>query len=100
MHFAAGGEVYAHLSIEARMVAITSRFNATTKRGSLEEMIHLRGELNRRRIEGGDDAPEWIEKSFWTANAWQLAMEAYFSSVGQPGVSSARADEILESYTA
>ena len=100
LHFAAGGEVYAHLAIEARMVAITSRFNATTKRGSLEEMIHLRGELNRRRIEGGDDAPEWIEKSFWTANAWQLAMEAYFSSVGQPGVSSARADEILESYTA
>ncbi|MBU3919527.1 MAG: energy transducer TonB [Alphaproteobacteria bacterium] len=97
-HFAAGGEAYERYLIEARTIDISSRFNVKPKASQLEEMIHLRGELSRSQHLYGDNVPDWMEKSFWVANAWQSAMNAFFSSEGKPGVSEKRAEQILESY--
>ena len=99
-HFAAAGEALRQYDVEARAIAITSRFNTTPRVAQLEEMVHLRGELRQMQRQAGRDRPGWIDDAYWQANAWQNAMQAYFMSVGDRNLKPARLDEILAGYGA
>lgn len=100
LHFAEGGDALRQYEVEARAIAITSRFNTTPRVGQLEEIVHLRGELRQMRREEGRGRPGWIDDAYWQANAWQNAMQAYFMSVGDRGLRPGRLDEILAGYGA
>ncbi|MFN4024597.1 MAG: TonB family protein [Hyphomonas sp.] len=100
LHFAAGGDTLRQYEVEARAIAITSRFNTTPRVAQLEEMVHLRGELRQMQRQAGRDRPGWIDDAYWQANAWQNAMQAYFMSVGDRNLRPARLEEILAGYGA
>lgn len=97
-HFAIGGDPFAEFVMEARLVDLTSRFNAYPKVEQFEEIVHLRGELAKVRGEAGDDAPDWVNDYYWNANAWQLAIGAYFTSVKKKHLSPKETEAILASY--
>lgn len=97
-HFAGGGEAFQRFEIEARGIAITSRFNISPRVAHLEEMVHLRGELSQMRRAAGRDRPKWMDDAYWNANAWQSAMQAYFVAVGDRRYRAARIEEILAGY--
>lgn len=99
-HFALGGEPFERFEIEARTIAITSRFNTSPRVAQLEEMAHLRGELSQMRRAAGRGRPDWMNDAYWLTNAWQSAMQAYFVSVADRRYRAARMTEILASYGA
>lgn len=102
-HFKLGGDPVPQFRMEAKLLAVSSAFNYGPKSPQLSDMAHLRGELGRMRqlfdIEHPDeDYPEWLESSYWSANAWEVAISAYFSSIGQKAISDKDIEEIVDSY--
>lgn len=97
-HFAIGGDPFAEFVMEARLVDLTSRFNASPKVEQFEEIVHLRGELGKVKGHAGDDAADWMNDYYWNANAWQLAIGAYFTSVKKKHLSPEQTEAILASY--
>ena len=80
------------------MIAASARFNSGQERLAHSEMIHLRGWLAEFTANSGEGVPEWTSAMTYRALAWNLAMDAWFLSTGQRGVSEAEAEQILASY--
>jgi len=83
--------------VEAQLVNISSAFNASPQAGQLQQMVHLRGEL-KRMLAQAEDKPDWMKETYWIANAWQGAMQAYLQSSSQRMISDSEIDKILASY--
>ncbi len=98
-HFSSAGPDAQQFAAEARLGFTSLQFYSRPKRDAVEQMIRLKGEMQRLRRLSGDEAPAWTEKVYWTAEAWTLAMDAYFKSVGQSGVSEKRHAAIMAEYT-
>lgn len=82
----------------AEMIAASTRFNSGQERLAHSKMIHLRGWLAEFTANSGEGVPEWTSAMAYRAHAWNLAMDAWFLSTGQRGVSEAEAEQILASY--
>lgn len=104
-HFRLGGDPVPQFRTEAKLLAVSAAFNYAPRAAQLSDMAHLRGELRRMRrlfkIEHPDeDYPEWMESSYWSANAWEVAMSAYFLSIRKKAISDEDIEEIVDSYVA
>lgn len=104
-HFKLGGDSVRQFRMEAKLLAVSAAFNATPKPPQLSDMAHLRGELGRMRLlfkieHPEDDYPEWMESSYWSANAWEVAMSAYFLSIQKKAISDKEIEEIVDGYIA
>lgn len=85
--------------IDARFVGAVSAFNADLDSDALIELAHVEGFVRGLRNET-DTRPDWATTLGFRAQAWRLAMRAYFQSMDDPHPSTGDIDAILASYGA
>ena len=82
---------------EAKYVAAVALFNHRQKSEAMLEMAHVEGFVRQQIGEDGE-LPEWAEDLKWKADAWGLAMKAYYLSERDKHPSDDEIDAILKSY--
>ena len=96
-HVAPVSEILPQQYMEAKFVAAVAYFNDRQNRDALVEMTHVEGLLKTHRDENGDH-PDWADSLAWRADAWGMAMQAYYVSSGKRHASEEEVDAILQSY--
>jgi TonB family protein len=84
---------------EARYVAAVALFNAKQDDEAIIEMAHVQG-LSTSAGGNSVTGPDWAYKLRYKSDAWRMAMEAYFQSVGRRLPSDEKIEGILASYGA
>ncbi|MEC7291057.1 MAG: energy transducer TonB, partial [Pseudomonadota bacterium] len=96
-HFEPVSDILPKHYLEARFMAAVGLFNVEHAPEAMEEMAHVRG-----RAQSFEDAtgerPAWATSLRWKADAWEMAMEAYFLSADEPYPSDSDIQSILASY--
>jgi TonB family protein len=82
---------------ETKYVAAIAYFNHRQNRDAMLEMAHVEGFARQQAGEDGE-LPDWAADLKWKADAWGMAMEAYFESVREKHPSEDEIDAILKSY--
>ena len=85
--------------VDARFLGAVSAFNADLDPEALTELAHVEGFVRGLR-DDTDNRPDWATHLGYRAQAWRLAMRAYFQSMDEPHPSLAAIDAILASYGA
>lgn len=85
--------------LEARFLAAVAQFNHDPASDTMLEMAHVEGRSRAFTNEIGEQ-PDWAETLTWKANAWGMAMGAYFESTRDRGPSEQEIQTILASYGA
>jgi len=84
---------------EARYIAAVARFSSELEDAAMIEMAHVEGFSRAYRDETGEQ-PEWAKGLKWKADAWGMAMDAYFESARKRHPDDAEIEQILASYGA
>lgn len=85
--------------LEARFLAAVAQFNHDPDPETMLEMAHVEGRSRAFTDEIGEQ-PVWAETLKWKADAWGMAMGAYFESTRDRGPSEQEIQTILASYGA
>lgn len=85
--------------LEARFLAAVAQFNHAPDPELMLEMAHVEGRARAFTDEIGEH-PEWAETLKWKADAWGMAMGAYFESTRRRPPSRDEIQTILASYGA
>ena len=100
-HFALGGAPMERLAYEANLMELASGFNDKPSRRHQEAMLHFVGDLRVRGGASGEaDQPAWIEKLYYSGQAWEMTMGAYFQAENRGDSKHPKADEIEAEYEA
>ncbi len=100
-HFALGGAPMERLAYEAHLMELASGFNDKPSRRHQEAMLHFVGDLRVRGGGSGDsDQPPWIEKLYYSGQAWEMTMGAYFQAENRGESKHPKADQIAAEYDA
>ncbi|MCR9268963.1 MAG: energy transducer TonB [Hyphomonadaceae bacterium] len=83
--------------IEAKYIAAVAYFSDQLAQDAMLEMAHVKGFTTQYLDETGE-RPDWAEKLRWRADAWGMAMQAYFESAGERYPAEGEIDAILASY--
>ncbi|MEM9375281.1 MAG: energy transducer TonB [Pseudomonadota bacterium] len=83
--------------VEAKYIAAVALFNDQQDRNAILEMTHVEGFVRAHFDEAGEK-PEWAEDLKWKAEAWRMAMQAYFESTGESHPAPSEIQEILATY--
>ena len=83
--------------LEARFLAAVARFNDDPVPDLILEMAHVEGRARAYTDELGEQ-PDWADSLKWKADAWGMAMEAYFDSARKRSPSDAEINAILATY--
>lgn len=98
-HFKLVEDSFPHLYVGAEMSAIVASFNDRPTADAQRRMAHFEGYLMQMRAPYEDkEEPSWMREAYFRANAWSLAMLAYFNSSSKRGAGSAEIEAILASY--
>lgn len=82
---------------EAKYIAAIAYFNGEQNPNALLEMAQVKGFTTQFYDEAGEK-PDWAETLRWRADAWGLAMEAYFASARIRYPSESDIQAVLASY--
>ena len=85
--------------VDARFLGAVSAFNADLDPEALTELAHVEGFVSGLR-DDTDTKPDWASALGYRAQAWRLAMRAYFQSMDDPHPSMDDIDAVLASYGA
>ncbi len=96
-HIAPVSEILPQQYSEAKFVAAVALFNDERDTDALLEMAHVEG-FSKGFYDEQGEKPDWAESLKWKSDAWGLAMEAYFVSVGERHPSETMIQEIIASY--
>ncbi|MEO0607696.1 MAG: TonB family protein [Pseudomonadota bacterium] len=83
--------------VEAKYVAAAAYFNGRQHPNAMLEMAQVEG-FSAQFLDATGEQPDWADKLRWQADAWGLAMRAYFQSAYKRHPSDADIDAILASY--
>jgi TonB family protein len=83
--------------IESKYIASTALFNGEKDPDAMLEMAHVQGLSRQFRTSEGEH-PQWAIDMRWKAEAWNMAMGAYFESDRERHPSSVELAEILGTY--
>lgn len=83
--------------LEARFLAAVAQFNQDPDPDTILEMAHVEGRARAFTDELGEQ-PKWADSLKWKADAWGMAMGAYFESNRDPYPTAEEIQEILASY--
>ncbi|MEL7040461.1 MAG: energy transducer TonB [Pseudomonadota bacterium] len=83
--------------VEAKYIAAVALFNDRQDRDAILEMTHVEG-FARAHFDDAGEKPEWTEDLKWKAEAWRMAMQAYFESTGESHPAPSEIQEILATY--
>lgn len=96
-HFEPVKQVIPRQFVEAQFVAAVAYFNEDPTPDAMLEMAHVEGFAKAHRDSLGE-RPDWANDLRWRADAWGMAMEAYFISTRKRPPSDAEIDAILATY--
>jgi TonB family protein len=83
--------------LEARYLAAVARFNVEPVAAAMIEMAHVEGQA-RAFVDHLGEHPDWAESLKWKADAWGMAMKAYFVSAREDYPADSEVQAILASY--
>nr|WP_070960848.1 energy transducer TonB [Hyphomonas sp. Mor2] len=83
--------------IESRFVAAVAQFNTEQSPAAMLEMAHVKG-FTRRHKDSLGERPDWAIDLGWKADAWDMAMEAFFESVREAYPSDGERRTIIDAY--
>lgn len=78
-HFEPAAEIITKPYLEARFLQAVARFNLERAPQAMIEMAHVEGQARAFQTHIGEQ-PEWALGLKWKADAWGMAMDAYFES--------------------
>ncbi len=84
---------------EARFIVAMAQFNGDLDAAAMLEMAHVEGFTRAYRDQTGEQ-PEWAWDLKWKADAWGMAMDAYFESTRKRHPDDDEIEQILASYGA
>lgn len=84
---------------EARYIVAIAQFNGDVDDDAMLEMAHVEGFARAYRDQTGEQ-PEWALDLKWKADAWGMAMDAYFESARKRHPDDDEIEQILASYGA
>lgn len=96
-HFEPVKDIIPQQFIEAKYVAAVAYFNDDPSPNAMIEMAHVEGFAKAFR-DGLGEHPDWADDLRWKADAWGMAMEAYFISSRKRYPSEADIDAVLANY--
>ncbi len=83
--------------LEARFLAALAQFNLDQSTEAMIEMAHVEGRARSHRDNIGEH-PDWANSLKWKADAWGMAMDAYFESKGDRHPRDSEIQAILAQY--
>lgn len=83
--------------LEARFLAAVAQFNLSQSQDAMIEMAHVEGR-SRAYTDQLGERPEWATSLKWQADAWGMAMDAYFESSRESHPGADEIQSILASY--
>ena len=96
-HFEPVKDIIPQQFIEAKYVAAVAYFNDDPSPDAMIEMAHVEGFTKAYRDNLGEH-PDWADDLKWKADAWGMAMEAYFISSRERHPSEADIEAVLANY--
>ena len=103
-HLEPAADVLPKQFADLRYMAAVALFNFSQKRGALDEMAHVEGLAHQLKesLKSSDESDKYedAEGLYYNAQAWGMAMEAYFDSLNKKRSSNAALQKILEQYDA
>ena len=96
-HFEPVKDIIPQQFAEARYVAAVAYFNDDPEPDAMLEMAHVEGFTKAYRDSLGE-RPDWAINLRWKADAWGMAMEAYFESARKKPPYKAEINAILATY--
>lgn len=96
-HLEPVSEILPRQYIEAKYVAAVSYFNHRQNADAILEMAHVEG-FTRHFVDDVGERPDWANDLKWQADAWGMAMEAYFESSRERYPGRDEVNAILDTY--
>lgn len=96
-HLSAVARLLPRQYINAKFVAAFATFESTQDATAMIEMAHVEGFAKNYRDPLGEK-PQWVTDLYWSASAWNIAMDAYFDSIDEDHPSEEEISAILKSY--
>ena len=96
-HLKPVSEILPRQYIEAKYIAAVSYFNHRQNADAILEMAHVEG-FTRHFVDDVGEHPDWANDLKWRADAWGMAMEAYFESSRERYPGRDKVNAILETY--
>ncbi|NQY40957.1 MAG: energy transducer TonB [Henriciella sp.] len=96
-HFEPVKDIIPQQYAETKYVAAVAYFNDDPEPDAMLEMAHVEGFTKAYRDSLGE-RPDWATNLGWKADAWGIAMEAYFESDRKKPPSDAEINAILAAY--
>lgn len=96
-HFEPVADVIPKQYIEARFLAAVALFNLEQDSEAMIEIAHVEGQARAFTDQTGAH-PDWADSLKWKADAWGMAMEAYFESARERHPDESEIQDILASY--
>jgi len=84
---------------KARYIVAVAQFNRDVNGAAMLEMAHVEGFTRAYRDQTGEQ-PDWAANLKWKADAWGMAMDAYFESARKRHPGEDVIEQILASYGA
>ena len=98
-HMEAVADIIPKQYLEARFLAAVAQFNVSPSPEAMIEMTHVEGRA-RAFKDQIDEHPDWAATLKWKADAWGMAMDAYFESREEDHPSDDDVQDILARYGA
>lgn len=96
-HLEPVSEILPRQYIEAKYVAAVSYFNDRQNSDAILEIAHVEG-FTRHYVDDTGEHPDWANELKWKADAWGMAMEAYFESSRERYPDRNEVNAILNTY--
>ena len=96
-HLEPVADVLPKLHIEAKFFAAIALFNGRQDSDAMIEMAHVQG-LAQSIVDETGSRPDWATDLRWKAEAWRMAMEAYFMSTNARYPSEPKVQSVLDKY--
>lgn len=92
-------EIVPRQYIDASLLAAVALFNSERDGDAMIEMAHVQGFAEQQRDNEGN-RPDWADKFRWQADAWGMAMDAFFDTERIRHPEEQEIDAILATYNA
>lgn len=96
-HFEPAAEIITKPYLEARFLQAVARFNLERAPNAMIEMAHVEGQARAFQTHIGEQ-PQWAIDLKWSADAWGMAMNAYFESEKEAHPSDEEIQAVLALY--
>ncbi len=97
VHLASVADIAPKPYLEARFLAASAQFDIAPSANARIEMAHIEGHARSYTDQIGEQ-PDWAVTLKWKADAWGMAMDAYFEGEREPHPSAQEIQGILASY--